>query len=177
MLAEPQAESCWCRGAANDVGEIRRVLNSFLQFLELDSSDSLIVAATNHPQLLDRAMFRRFDAVIDYPLPSQEVVRKVIRNRLASISVGRLGWAKIDEAAAGLSHGEVTVAAELAAKEACAARKVIAARQAAYRYSLMSSSRTRVRSNLRVLIPCACSGCWWGSGGRCCRAWCGRCWL
>jgi SpoVK/Ycf46/Vps4 family AAA+-type ATPase len=106
------------RGAANDVGEIRRVLNSFLQFLELDSSDSLIVAATNHPQLLDRAMFRRFDAVIDYPLPSQEVVRKVIRNRLANIPVGRLGWAKIDEAAAGLSHGEVTVAAELAAKEA-----------------------------------------------------------
>ena len=36
------------RGRANDVGEMRRVLNSFLQFLESDESDSLILAATNH---------------------------------------------------------------------------------------------------------------------------------
>ena len=73
------------RAVVNDVGEIRRVLNSFLQFLELDASDSLIIAATNHPQLLDRAIFRRFDAVIEYPLPSRDVIRKVIRNRLATV--------------------------------------------------------------------------------------------
>ncbi len=42
------------RNQANDVGEIRRVLNSFLQFLEKDTSNSLIVAATNHPEMLDR---------------------------------------------------------------------------------------------------------------------------
>ena len=48
------------RTQANDVGEIRRVLNSFLQFLEKDTSNSLIVAATNHPEMLDRALFRRF---------------------------------------------------------------------------------------------------------------------
>ncbi|CRK56851.1 Cell division protein FtsH [Alloactinosynnema sp. L-07] len=106
------------RGASNDVGEIRRVLNSFLQFLELDTSESLVIAATNHPQLLDRAMFRRFDMVIDYPLPSSEVVRHVIQNRLAAVPTGRLAWAKIDEAAVGLSHGEVATAAELAAKDA-----------------------------------------------------------
>jgi hypothetical protein len=58
------------RGARNDVGEIRRVLNSFLQFLEQDESDSLILAATNHPAILDRALFRRFDAVVEYALPS-----------------------------------------------------------------------------------------------------------
>ncbi len=106
------------RASVNDVGEIRRVLNSFLQFLELDASESLIIAATNHPQLLDRAMFRRFDAVVEYPLPSHDVIRKVIRNRLATVQVGRLAWAKVDEAAAGLSHGEIAAAAELAAKEA-----------------------------------------------------------
>ncbi|MGQ0778815.1 MAG: AAA family ATPase [Pseudonocardiales bacterium] len=105
------------RASTNDVGEIRRVLNSFLQFLELDTSESLIIAATNHPQLLDRAMFRRFDAVVDYPLPSPDVIRKVIRNRLATVQVGRLTWVKVDEAAAGLSHGEIAAAAELAAKE------------------------------------------------------------
>jgi SpoVK/Ycf46/Vps4 family AAA+-type ATPase len=106
------------RGLANDVGEIRRVLNSFLQFLELDASESLIIAATNHPQLLDRAIFRRFDAMVEYPLPSRDVIRKVIRNRLAIVQVGRLSWVKIDEVAAGLSHGEIVAAAELAAKEA-----------------------------------------------------------
>jgi SpoVK/Ycf46/Vps4 family AAA+-type ATPase len=106
------------RTAGNDVGEIRRVLNSFLQFLELDASESLIIAATNHPQLLDRAMFRRFDALIDYPLPSPEVIRAVIRHRLANVPTSRLTWAKVDKAAEGLSHGEIAVAAEVAAKEA-----------------------------------------------------------
>src|SRR5690606_22776324 len=48
------------RSASNDVGEIRRVLGSFLQFLEQDESPSLILGATNHPTLLDSALFRRF---------------------------------------------------------------------------------------------------------------------
>jgi len=111
------------RARSNDVGEIRRVLNSFLQFLEQDESDSLLVAATNHPQLLDRAMFRRFDSVIRYPLPSAEVGREVIRNRLATVKLGRIAWSKIDRAAAGLSHAEITLAAERAAKDAILAGK------------------------------------------------------
>lgn len=105
------------RARSNDVGEIRRVLNSFLQFLEQDQSDSLLVAATNHPQLLDRAMFRRFDEVVEYPLPSDEIVRSIIRNRLATVSIGRVSWKAVAEAAAGLSHSEVTLAAERAAKD------------------------------------------------------------
>ena len=106
------------RGRDNDVGEIRRVLNSFLQFLEQDQSDSLLVAATNHPQLLDRAIFRRFDSVIDYPLPTPAVGRAVIRNRLATVRLGRINWAQVDRATTGLSHGEITLAAESAAKDA-----------------------------------------------------------
>jgi SpoVK/Ycf46/Vps4 family AAA+-type ATPase len=105
------------RGRDNDVGEIRRVLNSFLQFLEQDQSESLLVAATNHPQLLDRAMFRRFDSVIQYPLPTPAIGRAVIRNRLANVRLGRVGWAQVDRATAGLSHGEITLAAEHAAKD------------------------------------------------------------
>lgn len=105
------------RSGENDVGEIRRVLNSFLQFLEQDQSESLLVAATNHPQLLDRAMFRRFDSVIRYPLPTSEIAREVIRNRLANISVGRIAWARVEKAADGLSHAELTLAAEHAAKD------------------------------------------------------------
>jgi SpoVK/Ycf46/Vps4 family AAA+-type ATPase len=106
------------RARANDVGEIRRVLNSFLQFLELEDSESLLVAATNHPQLLDRAMFRRFDAVVEYPLPSANVARLLIRNRLATVPLARIAWESVNKAARGLSHAEVTLAAERAAKDA-----------------------------------------------------------
>jgi SpoVK/Ycf46/Vps4 family AAA+-type ATPase len=106
------------RARTNDVGEIRRVLNSFLQFLEQDDSESLLVAATNHPQMLDRAMFRRFDAVIDYPLPTPDVAKAVIRNRLANVRLGRISWAQVAKAAENLSHAEITLAAERAAKDA-----------------------------------------------------------
>ena len=58
------------RGLANDVGEIRRVLNSFLQMIEQNRSNSVIVAATNHPEILDYALYRRFDDVIKYGLPN-----------------------------------------------------------------------------------------------------------
>ena len=81
------------RGGGNDVGEIRRVLNSFLQFLEMDDSDSLVIGATNHVKLLDRALFRRFDAVLEYELPSQQIATQVMRARLGLLdtSAGRLG--------------------------------------------------------------------------------------
>ncbi|MBV5270267.1 MAG: ATP-binding protein, partial [Afipia sp.] len=57
------------RGSENDIGEARRMLNSFLQFLEEDQSQSLIIAATNHSSLLDAAIFRRFDAAFLYSNP------------------------------------------------------------------------------------------------------------
>jgi SpoVK/Ycf46/Vps4 family AAA+-type ATPase len=110
------------RARTNDVGEIRRVLNSFLQFLEHDQSESLLVAATNHPQLLDRAMFRRFDEVIEYPLPSPEVVKAIVRNRLATMRLMRIDWKAVAGVAEGLSHAEITLAAERAAKDAILAK-------------------------------------------------------
>lgn len=52
------------RTVSNDVGEARRILNSFLQMIEQDDSNSLIICATNHIEILDHALFRRFDDVI-----------------------------------------------------------------------------------------------------------------
>jgi len=71
------------RAAANDVGEIRRVLNSFLQFLDQDGSRSLVFAATNHAELLDPALCRRFDDVIEYALPDSEIALGILQDRLA----------------------------------------------------------------------------------------------
>jgi len=106
------------RADRNDVGEIRRVLNSFLQFLDRDESDSLIIAATNHPDLLDRALFRRFDSVLEYKLPSPDLADKVIRSTLAALDTSAIDWRQVKEAAAGLSHADLTRACQFAAKEA-----------------------------------------------------------
>lgn len=70
------------RGKDNEVGEMRRVLNSFLQFIERDHSDSLIIAATNNLELLDQALFRRFDDVIHYQLPTDAEKKQLLKNRL-----------------------------------------------------------------------------------------------
>lgn len=106
------------RATKNEVGEIRRVLNSFLQFLEQDDSDSLVAGATNHPQILDKALFRRFDTVIEYGLPSADISEQVMRARLALLDTSQVDWSGAVEAAEGLSHSEVTRACEQAAKNA-----------------------------------------------------------
>jgi SpoVK/Ycf46/Vps4 family AAA+-type ATPase len=104
------------RATRNEVGEIRRVLNSFLQFLEQDASDSIIVGATNHVNLLDRALFRRFDATIEFPLPTPAVAERVMRARLGLLDTSKLNWPEIVHAAGDLSHADLTRACELAAK-------------------------------------------------------------
>lgn len=104
------------RAAGNDVGEIRRVLNSFLQFLEQDSSESLVVAATNLPELLDAAVFRRFDTVLEFDLPDEAAVQQVIANCLSGFRIERLSWARVTAAAQHLSHAEIVTAASNAAK-------------------------------------------------------------
>lgn len=105
------------RSVRNDVGEIRRVLNSFLQFLERDDSESIVVAATNLVGMLDDALFRRFDDVIRYELPDGHMVRALVENRLSSFDIGRIRWPTVTRAAAGLSPAEITRACDDAAKE------------------------------------------------------------
>lgn len=106
------------RSDRNDVGEIRRVLNSFLQFLEKDESDSLIISATNHVELLDPALFRRFDDVIQYELPDKEVTLKILQTRLLGFETDEIDWPKFVEMTAGLSQAEISRAADEAAKRA-----------------------------------------------------------
>lgn len=106
------------RTAGNDVGEIRRVLNSFLQFMERDDSDSIVVAATNFVEMLDDALFRRFDDVIEYDLPNGDMARRLIQNRLTAFDLGDVKWGEVDVAARDLSHAEVARACDDAARGA-----------------------------------------------------------
>jgi SpoVK/Ycf46/Vps4 family AAA+-type ATPase len=106
------------RAARNDVGEMRRILNSFLQFLERDDSDSIVIAATNFVGMLDEALFRRFDDVIRYTLPDTRMIRALIENRLSSFDVSKIAWRDPARIAKGLSHAEITRACDDAAKVA-----------------------------------------------------------
>ena len=106
------------RGLANDVGEIRRVLNSFLQMIEQDRSHSLVVAATNHPAILDSALFRRFDDVLQYELPDGTQVVSLLKTRLSNVVTKGVRWQRLAELAAGLSYAEITRASDEALKDA-----------------------------------------------------------
>lgn len=106
------------REAGNDVGEIRRVLNSFLQFLEQSDPVSVLVATSNLPDLLDRALFRRFDVTTAYSMPTPAIANAVIKTRLASFDLSDVNWWKVGPATKGLSHADITSVAELAAKDA-----------------------------------------------------------
>jgi len=68
----------------NDIGEMRRVLNTLLLCIEQDKSESLLVAATNKPNMLDRAIFRRFDDCIEYTMPDKDGISQIIRNSLST---------------------------------------------------------------------------------------------
>jgi SpoVK/Ycf46/Vps4 family AAA+-type ATPase len=104
------------RSRDNDVGEMRRVLNSFLQFIERDNSDSLIIAVTNNQKLLDTALFRRFDDVIAYKLPTPKEKKELLENRLAKYSK-KLNFTQLLTSINGLSHAEITLACLDAIKE------------------------------------------------------------
>lgn len=105
------------RGLANDVGEIRRVLNSFLQMIERDQSTSLILAATNHPEILDHALFRRFDDVIEYHLPTPAQAMALVRSRLGRYAPKPLSPRALSAKMAGLSFAEIRRAVDESIKE------------------------------------------------------------
>lgn len=106
------------RGAPNEVGEIRRVLNTFLQAIETERSRSLILAATNHPEVLDKALYRRFDDVLEYGRPDKKLIRRLIETRLAGFMRNTLEWEEALTAAEGHSSAEIVLACADAAKAA-----------------------------------------------------------
>jgi SpoVK/Ycf46/Vps4 family AAA+-type ATPase len=106
------------RTLENDVGEMRRVLSAFLQFIEQDTSDSIIVAASNSPRLLDRALFRRFDDTLYYKLPGDNERKRLIQNVLGAFLTTRFGWKSVLADSKKLCHAEIDQACRDAIKRA-----------------------------------------------------------
>lgn len=95
------------RSLDNEVGEARRILNSFLQFIEQDSSESIIIAATNNQRLLDQALFRRFDDVLHYSLPTNIEIRRLFELKICAFDRFFSPASKLLQKASGLSHAEI----------------------------------------------------------------------
>jgi SpoVK/Ycf46/Vps4 family AAA+-type ATPase len=96
------------RSLDNEVGEMRRILNSFLQFIEQDSSTSIIIAATNNIDLLDKALFRRFDDVLHYTMPTENEIAKLYKYKLSMYQDAFEVSRNLIKASEGLSHAEIT---------------------------------------------------------------------
>ena len=104
------------RDRDNEVGEMRRILTSFLMFMERVDSSSIIVAATNHLEVLDKALFRRFDDVIHFELPTLDQIKLLLSKQLD----GRLdSWHanQVADLLTGLSHATICAICNDAIKE------------------------------------------------------------
>jgi SpoVK/Ycf46/Vps4 family AAA+-type ATPase len=86
--------------------------------VEQDHSDSLVVAATNHVLILDRALFRRFDDVIEYDLPDRARIIETLKVKLGAFATAKIQWPKVATAAQGLNFADITRACEDAIKDA-----------------------------------------------------------
>jgi SpoVK/Ycf46/Vps4 family AAA+-type ATPase len=106
------------RNMGQDVGEIKRVLNSFLINIEKDQSNSVIIAATNMPEALDQALFRRFDDIITYPLPNKNEIIDTIKKNLFGFKFDeRINYQMLAKEAEGLNYSDLVRACEETIKE------------------------------------------------------------
>ena len=96
------------RGDIHETGEIKRVVSSLL--LQIDSLPShvVVVTATNHPELLDRAVWRRFQLRLDLPAPTPALAREWIQRFERRIG-SKLGFtrATLTKRLKGLSFSEL----------------------------------------------------------------------
>lgn len=103
------------RGMDNEVGEQRRILNTFLQLLERDCSNSIIIAATNNIEALDKALFRRFDDAIEYKLPEQIEIIHILEEALCMSN--NVDFYSLCNSFSGMSHAEIKIVCADALKE------------------------------------------------------------
>ncbi|QOT76327.1 AAA family ATPase [Cupriavidus basilensis] len=106
------------RGSQHDVAEMRRTLNMFLQLIEQDTSESLIIAATNHGKDLDAALFRRFDDVVKYESPDELQIEALLRNSLGTFVAPDIDFQRLALIGMGESHADIVKACLDALKDA-----------------------------------------------------------
>lgn len=95
------------RDDVGEHGEMKRVVNAFLQMIDTYRGPSLLLAATNHPGLLDAALWRRFDEVLTFRLPTVHELRQLLRQRLRQVPHSGVDINPTATALRGLPHAAV----------------------------------------------------------------------
>lgn len=90
------------RDDATEIGELKRLVTVLLQEIDEWPASGLLIAATNHPELLDPAVWRRFDMLVRFPNPTQAEIGTAIRSFLEGEAVGD-EW--VDVLSVVLGHG------------------------------------------------------------------------
>ena len=104
---------------SKDIGEASRIVNSLLQLMEEYDAPGLLVATTNIESSLDTALFRRFDDVLEVPLPGACEVEKLLRLTLSAVQVSeQIDWHSLVQSLVGTSAAIVVKTAQDAAKAA-----------------------------------------------------------
>ncbi len=94
------------RDDPQEVGELKRVVGSFLQLLDSYPRESLMVAATNHQGLLDEALWRRFDEVLSFEKPTPEQLAQLIELKLRSVRTSGVDGARLASEMSGLTFAD-----------------------------------------------------------------------
>ena len=100
------------RGDSQDVGEMNRVVTAFLQLVDADVSGSILVAATNHVELLDRAVFRRFDVIVPFEKPTLEQIAELMKLRLSTVGLTKELAVRLAKQVVGWSFADVARACD-----------------------------------------------------------------
>jgi SpoVK/Ycf46/Vps4 family AAA+-type ATPase len=101
----------------NDVGEMHRLVNLLLNLLEDFKGQGILVATTNFEGIIDTALFRRFDEIIEMPKPTKDQLQKILKQTLSSVALSKdINWNTIVESMVGASSATVVKIANDAAK-------------------------------------------------------------
>lgn len=95
------------RGDTQELGELKRVVNSFLQNLDTLGRESIVVAATNHENLLDAAVWRRFTYRLALDLPTLEQRTLMWKDFLAPIAFPKVDLKALADLSEGLSGSDI----------------------------------------------------------------------
>lgn len=99
------------RDDKNETGELKRVVNSLIQNIDMFNPNSIIIAATNHHELLDPAIWRRFSRVLTLTQPKLDEVNSLITKFMMSMNNTFISNEKkllqISKAMLGLSHSDI----------------------------------------------------------------------
>jgi SpoVK/Ycf46/Vps4 family AAA+-type ATPase len=88
-------------------GELKRVVNTFLQLLDSFQTNNLFIAATNHEGLLDNALWRRFDDILQFERPNDEEIQKLVELKLRGFKHNKLNLSNFIEEMRGWSHSDI----------------------------------------------------------------------